>query len=249
MKVYKKPTVAIISTGPELIPAGEELSPGKVYDVNSYTLEAAVKMFGGVAKSLGILRDDPQIIRDALLKATSEADIILTSGGVSVGPQDLVPKVLHELDEPGVLISGVAIRPGKPMTLAIVRGKPIFALPGQPTSALLSFYLFVRPVILRVAGREVTPLKRVKAVVDRKLFPSRGRRTFIMVSLRRDRSRGLVASPVPIGLSGAITTLLRADGYVEVLEDQQFIDEGEEVTVHLLKLLDETGVQPYNGLR
>ena len=238
VKVYRKPKVAIISTGPELVPAGEKLSPGKIYDINSYTLGSAARKFGGEVEILGIIEDNPQAIRDALLKALSEADVTVTSGGVSVGPYDLVPKILGELGEPGVLISGVSIKPGKPTTLALINGKPVFALPGQPTSALMTFHLFVRPVILRMAGRKVTPFRKVKAFADRKLFPARGRRTFIMVTLSWENPERLIASPVPLGLSGAITTLTKADGYIEIPENQQFIDEGEEVTVHLLKPLD-----------
>lgn len=238
VKVYRKPKVAIISTGPELIPAGEKLSPGKIYDINSYTLGAAARKFGGEVKILGIIEDNPRAIRNALLKALSEADITVTSGGVSVGPYDLVPKILDELGKPGVLISGVAIKPGKPTTLALINGKPVFALPGQPTSALMTFHLFVRLVILRMAGKKVTPFRKMKAFTDRKLFPARGRRTFIMVTLSWENPERLIASPVSLGLSGAITTLTKADGYIEIPENQQFIDEGEEVIVHLLKPFD-----------
>jgi len=242
VKVYRKPKVAIVSTGPELVSPGEELPPGKIYDINSYTLESSVKLCGGDVKYLCKVEDNPEAIRNSLLKALHEADLTVTSGGVSVGVYDLVPKILNELGKPGVLLSGVAIKPGKPTTFALIDGKPVFALPGQPTSALLTFYLFVRPVIMKMAGMKATPLKRVRAVVDRRIFPAKGRRTFVTVTLRREHGR-LVASPVPRGLSGAIKTLAKADGFIEILENQQFIDEGEETTVYLLKPIDETGVQ------
>ena len=242
VKVYKKPRIAIISTGPELVSPGEKLPPGKIYDINSYTLESSVKLCGGDVKYLCRVEDDTEAIRNSLLRAIHEADLIVTSGGVSVGPYDLIPKILNELGKPGVILSGIAIKPGKPTTFALLDDKPVFALPGQPTSALLTFYLFVRPVIMRMAGMKATPLKRVRAVVDRRIFPAKGRRTFVTVTLRRERGR-LVASPVPKGLSGAIKTLAKADGFIEILENQQFIDEGEETTVYLMKSLDEMEVQ------
>jgi molybdopterin molybdotransferase len=129
------------------------------------------------------------------------------------------------------------VKPGKPATIAIVDGKPVFSLPGHPTSSLLIFHLLARPVILGMAGRREGALVIVKAVASAKMFPARGRRTFVMVSLTSDKSSGLVASPVALGLSGAITTLAKADGFVEIMERQQFINAGDEVTVHLFKPL------------
>jgi len=233
--VYKKPKVAVISTGAEIVELGKPLTPGKIYDINAHTLSAAVTECGGEPVNWGIIPDETSQLKATLREALDSADVAVTSGGVSVGPTDIVPQVLNALGEPGVIVCGVAVKPGKPTAIAIVNGKPVFSLPGHPTSSLLMFHLFVRPLILSMAGRkEETPVT-VKAVASAKIFPARGRRTFVMMSLTRDKSGKLLASPVALGLSGAITTLARADGFVEIEESQQFINAGEEVTVRLFK--------------
>jgi molybdenum cofactor synthesis domain-containing protein len=233
--VYKKPKVAVISTGAEIIEPGKPLTPGKIYDINAHTLSAAVTECGGEPVNWGIVPDETGQLKAKLREALDSADVVVTSGGVSVGPTDVVPQVLNALGEPGVIVCGIAVKPGKPTTIAIVNGKPVFSLPGHPTSSLLMFHLLVRPLILSMAGRrEETPVT-VKAVASAKIFPARGRRTFVMVSLTRDKSGELLASPVALGLSGAITTLAGSDGFVEVEESQQFINAGDEVTVRLFK--------------
>lgn len=237
VNVYKRPRVAIISTGAEIVEPGKPLSPGKIYDINAHTISAAVTECGGEPIGLEIVPDETNQLKATLRKALDSADIIMTSGGVSVGPTDIIPKVLNTLGKPGVIVSGIAVKPGKPATIAIVDGKPVFSLPGHPTSSLLIFHILARSAILGMTGRrEETPVT-VKAVASAKMFPARGRRTFVMVSLTGDKSGGLVASPVALGLSGAITTLAKADGFVEIMERQQFINAGDVVTVHLFKPL------------
>jgi putative molybdopterin biosynthesis protein len=237
VNVYKRPRVAVVSTGAEIVEPGKPLSPGKIYDINAHTISAAVTECGGEPISLEIVPDETNQLKATLRKALDSADIIMTSGGVSVGPTDIIPKVLNTLGKPGVIVSGIAVKPGKPATIAIVDGKPVFSLPGHPTSSLLIFHILARSAILGMTGRrEETPVT-VKAVASAKMFPARGRRTFVMVSLTGDKSGGLVASPVALGLSGAITTLAKADGFVEIMERQQFINAGDVVTVHLFKPL------------
>ncbi|MEM2518391.1 MAG: molybdopterin-binding protein, partial [Candidatus Bathyarchaeia archaeon] len=235
VKVYKIPRVAVLSTGAEITEPGEPLAPGKIYDINAYSLSTAVMESGGKPVYLGVFPDDPDEIEKALKKALSSSDVVVTSGGVSVGPKDVIPKTLSLLGKPGIIVCGIATKPGKPTTVAVVDGKPIFALPGHPTSALLIFHLLVRPIIECMAGRKASEAAAVRALALTRMFPARGRRTFIMVKLKRDEKQRLVAEPVPVGLSGAITTLLRADGFIEIPENQQFVDAGEEVTVHFLK--------------
>ena len=239
VKVYKIPRVAILSTGPEILKPGEELSPGKIYDINSYSLSAAVLESGGKPVYIGVFPDEVAKLQKALTHALSSADMVLTSGGVSVGPKDVMPQTLNSLGKPGVIVCGIAIKPGKPTTFALIGEKPVFSLPGQPTSALLTFYLLVRPIIQRLAGRKAEKSLRTTAFAATRMFPARGRRTFIMVQLNRGKSNRLIAEPVPTGLSGAITTLAKADGFVELSENQQFIDINEKVTVHLFKSLEE----------
>ncbi len=231
--VYKRPKVAVLSTGSEVVEPGKVLSPGKIYDINAHTLSVAVLETGGEPINLGIIPDERGSLKKALETALSSADAVITSGGVSVGPKDFTPQVVDSLGKPGVIISGVAVKPGKPITIAVVDGKPVFSLPGNPTSSLFMFNVFVRPILVKLAGRTEEELPTLKAVAAKKMFPARGRRTFVMVNLAYDKTGTLLVSPVPTGLSGAITTLAKADGFVEISEKQQFVDAGTEIDVYL----------------
>ena len=233
IKVYKAPCVAVLSTGAEITEPGAELLPGKIYDINAYSLSAAVIECGGKPLYLGVFPDDATELQKTLKHALASADVVLTSGGVSVGPTDVMPKTLDSLGKPGVIVCGITIKPGKPTTIALVNGKPVFSLPGHPTSALLVFHLLARPIIQHMAGLRQRKISKVKALASARMFPAKGRRTFVMVKLKRDESNRLLAEPVPTGLSGAITTMAKADGFVEIPENQQFVDENEEVVVYL----------------
>ncbi len=233
VKVYTVPHVAVLSTGAEITEPGRKLPLGKIYDINAYSLSTAVLESGGEPVYLGVFQDDRDELQTALKQALASADMVVTSGGVSVGPKDVMPQTLNSLGKPGVVVCGIAIKPGKPTTVALVNGKLVFSLPGHPTSALLVFHLLARPLILCMCGRKAEKAEKVNALASMRMFPAKGRRTFIMVNLKREKSNRLVAEPVPTGLSGAITTLAKADGFVEIAEDQQFIDAGEEVTVQL----------------
>jgi molybdenum cofactor synthesis domain-containing protein len=227
--------VAVLSTGAEVTELGKKLLQGKIYDINAYSLSGAVRESGAEPVYLGVVPDEAVELRKALKHTLESADMVMTSGGVSVGPKDLLPQTLDELGKPGVIFSGIAIKPGKPTTAAVINGKIVFSLPGHPTSALLIFHLLVRPILQTMAGLKPKELHKVKAFITMRVFPAKGRRTFVMVKLKRDDLNRLLAEPVQEGLSGAITTLAKADGFVEIPENQQFIDADEEVTVHLLK--------------
>jgi molybdenum cofactor synthesis domain-containing protein len=231
--VYKRPRVAILSTGAEVVEPGKPLPSGKIYDINAYAFSAAVLECGGEPINLGIIPDDRTRLKAAVKKALDSADAVITSGGVSVGPKDIIPQIVDTLGKPGVIISGIAVKPGKPTTIAIIDEKPVFSLPGHPTSSLLMFHIMVRPTICKMAGRTEETPSMLKAVATTKMFPARGRRTFVMVNLTYDKTGKPLASPVPTGLSGAITTLARADGFVEIPEKQQFIDVGTTINVCL----------------
>jgi len=233
VEVYLRPKVAILSTGGEVVAPGNPLPAGKIYDINAYTLSAAVTESGCDPTNLGIVPDEKEKLTKALQKALESADVVITSGGVSVGPKDFTPKVVDSLGKPGVIISGVAVKPGKPVTVAIVDNKLVFSLPGNPTSSLFMYRVFVHPVLAKLAGRPEEDLPKVSAVAVQKMFPARGRRTFVMVNLSYGEKGKLLVRPVPTGLSGAITTLSKADGFVEISKKQQFVDVGKEITVHL----------------
>ncbi|MGB9134130.1 MAG: gephyrin-like molybdotransferase Glp [Candidatus Bathyarchaeia archaeon] len=235
-RVFKRPKVAVISTGAEIVEPGKPLPLGKIFDINTCTLTAATLESGGQPVSSGVVQDDDvKLLKKTLKKAVETADMVVTSGGVSVGPKDILPRILDELGEPGLVVHGVAVKPGKPVAFAVVKGIPVFSLPGHPTSSLLMFHLLVRPMLLKMAGRGTVQPVSVEATITQKLFPARGRRTFISVTLSRDKAGCWRASQVPGGESGAITTLAKADGYVEIKETQQFIDAGSDVTVFLFK--------------
>jgi len=189
VNVFKIPVVSVISTGAEITKPGKDLAPGKIYDINAYSLSTAVKESGGKSICLGVIPDNEAALEAALKDALVSSDIIITSGGVSVGPRDYTPKIVNSLGKPGVIISGIAVKPGKPTTVAFIGKKPIFSLPGHPTSALLIFYLLVRPVIQSLAGNKIISEKTVDANLTTRLFSAKGRKTFVTVSLSRDKNQ------------------------------------------------------------
>ncbi|MEM4575101.1 MAG: molybdopterin biosynthesis protein [Archaeoglobaceae archaeon] len=229
VKVYKKPRVAVISTGNELIEPGEKLRPGKIYDVNSYALCSAVIENGGLAKRLGIVGDDEGVMRDAILKALESADIVITSGSTSAGFGDKIYRVLEEIGE--VIVHGIAIKPGKPTVIAIKDGKPIFGLPGYPVSALTVFEVIVAPMIRNLVG--LSDFENwIDARLAVKVFSEIGRREFLPVHLVLGKE-GYSAYPVTGSYSGAITALAFSDGIIEIPENVLMLEENERVKVKL----------------
>ena len=234
--VCRVPTAAVVSTGGEVVEPGKKLPPGKIYDINAYSLCAAVRECGGDPMYAGVVPDEKKQLRRALEEALASADLLLTSGGVSVGPKDLIPQTVDSLGKPGVFISGIAVKPGKPATVALIGKKPVFSFPGHPTSALMIFHLLARPVIQAMAGKSAKDMPSVKAYAASRMFSAKGRRTFVTVKLRLDeKSKYLIAEVVETGASGAITTLAKADGFLEIPENEQFVDANEKVKVWLLK--------------
>ncbi len=234
-KVLRLPIIAVLSTGGEVTDPGKPLTEGKIYDINAFSISTAVIESGGKPVYFGAVPDDKVALAKALQTAVASADMVITSGGVSVGPRDYTPQIVDSLGKPGVVINGIAVKPGKPTTLGFVGDKPVFSLPGHPTSALLIYYLLARPMVQRLAGRPVSGMKMVRAFAGAKMFSAKGRRTFVMVNLEFDRECRLIAQPVESGASGAITTLAKADGFVEIAENEQFVDVNQEVAVGLLK--------------
>jgi molybdenum cofactor synthesis domain-containing protein len=235
IKVLKIPMIAVLSTGAEVTEPGKPLPPGKIYDINAYSISTAVIESGGKPVYFGVVPDDKAALLKALHTAVASSDMVITSGGVSVGPRDYTPQIVDSLGKPGIVVYGIAVKPGKPTTVGFVGNKPIFSLPGHPTSALLIFYLLARPLILRLAGRPATGMKMVRAFAGSRMFSAKGRRTFVMVKLEFDKSCRLIAEPVETGASGAITTLANADGFVEIAENEQFVDVDQEVAVVLFR--------------
>jgi len=235
VKVLKIPIVAVLSTGGEVTEPGKALPAGKIYDINAYSLSTAVIECGAKPVYFGVVADDKTALYNALQTALASSDMVITSGGVSVGPRDYTPQIVDSLGKPGIVVYGIAVKPGKPTTVGFVGDKPVFSLPGHPTSALLLFYLLARPLIQRLAGRPVTGMKMVRAFAGSRMFSAKGRRTFVMVKIEFDKDCRLIAEPVETGGSGAITTLVKADGFVEIPENEQFVDVDQEVAVILFR--------------
>jgi len=228
--VFKKPKVAILSTGNELVKPGTPLSYGKIYDVNSYTLYSSVLEDGGDPEIIGILPDSYEKIKETLSYALKNYDVIITSGSTSAGIGDLMYRVLDELGSPGVIVHGLNVKPGKPTIIAIINNKLVFGLPGYPVSCLMNYNLIVKPIIRKLAGLRTKKTSVVKAVLPFRVFGEKGRRTFVPVALIR---RGkLIAFPVG-GDSGSIARLTRSDGFIVVPENTSFLEENSEVNVYL----------------
>jgi molybdopterin molybdotransferase len=233
VRVFPRPVVAILSTGDEIVPADRaELAPGEVRDVNSTTIGAAARACGAEVIDGGIVKDDYERFSARALELFRQADLLILSGGSSVGTRDYTEQVMQSLGDPGVLVHGVAIKPGKPTILAKAAGKPVMGLPGHPVSALIVFHLFVVPLLARLQGQRAEQVdKRVTARIARNIASAAGRSDYIRVQLE-ERADGLWAVPV-FGKSGLISTLVKSDGMVEIDANKEGILEGEFVRVHL----------------
>ena len=229
--VFRKPRVAILSTGDEIIAPGSAPQPGSVFDSNAPTLAAAVAELGGEPISLGIVPDDLSQL-DAALQSALQHDTVLLSGGTSKGAGDLSYRVVRELRDPGIVAHGVALKPGKPICLAVTNGKPVVILPGFPTSALFTFHEFVAPVLRAFAGLPPEQRETVRATLPLRVNSERGRTEFLLVSLVHSEA-GLAAYPMGKG-SGSVTTFSQADGFITIGQHTEQIEAGREVDVALL---------------
>jgi len=229
--VARQPRVAILSQGDELVPPEREPGPGQVRDINSYTLAALVEQAGGIPLRRGIVGDELDALREAAVAALARADILVLSAGSSVSARDVTARVIGSLGQPGVLVHGVSIRPGKPTILAVCDGKAVFGLPGNPVSAMNSFRLFVTPTIHLLLGAERPLPPTVRARLARNVPGAPGREDHVQVRLE-EREGELWAMPI-FGKSNLIYTLIRADGEIVVPLDSSGITEGEMVIVYL----------------
>ena len=232
VKVWRRPTVGIFSTGDELVAPGEHRPLSGVYDSNSAIFAAAVEEAGGTPVLFGIARDSEQVI-DAVLKRALECDIVLLSGGTSKGAGDLAYHAVGKLPNPGIVVHGVALKPGKPLCVAATNGKPVFLLPGFPTSAIFTFHEFVAPVIRAFAGRGPERPETVRAKLPAQISSDRGRTEYVMVSLVRGIDGDLVAYPSGKG-SGSVTSFSQADGFFAVGAQTETVLAGTEVDVTLI---------------
>jgi len=229
--VRKRPVVSIIPTGTELVEAGSDLKKGDIIDFNSTMLAAMAVEYGAHAVRKNIVRDNADLLRKTILEALADSDIVVINAGSSAGREDFTADVISSLGE--VLVHGVAIKPGKPVILGIVKGKPVIGIPGYPVSAALTFNLFVKPLISSLLGLKSSTPETIAAKLSRQVASSLGQEEFIRVKLG-SVSGNLIATPVTRG-AGALMSLVRADGIIRVPAASEGIAAAQEVKVELLR--------------
>jgi putative molybdopterin biosynthesis protein len=230
--VVRRPKVAVLSTGDELVAPGLPLEPACVYDSNGAIIAAAVTEAGGEPLSLGAFPDDEAALEKAVRQALATSDIVVLSGGTSKGAGDLSHAIVSRLGPPGILVHGVALKPGKPLCLGVIGDKPIAVLPGFPTSAIFTFHAFVAPVIRARAGLPPEAAQTLSARVPVRIASELGRKEFVLVSLI-DSEDGPVAFPIGKG-SGSVTSFSQADGFLEIEALASSLDAGSHAQVTLI---------------
>jgi putative molybdopterin biosynthesis protein len=234
VSVWRKPIVAILSTGDEIIAPGEAMMPAKVYDSNGQVLADAVRELGGEPLRFGITHDDMDALRARLKEALAVADMVLLSGGTSKGAGDVSYRVVAELNDPGIVAHGVALKPGKPICLAATSGRAVVVLPGFPTSAIFTFHEFVAPVIRLLAGRREEAKTVVQAKLAVKVNSEIGRTEYLLVGLVGSAdAASLAAYPMGQG-SGSVTSFSRADGFATIGRHVEIVEAGSTIDVQLL---------------
>jgi len=239
VNVVKKPKVAILSTGNELIELGQTPKPAQVIEVNRLILSNLCLELGTEPYDLGITKDDADKIADKIREGLKQADVVITTGGTSVGYADLVPIAVNQIGKPGVVVHGIAIRPGMPTALAVLDGKPVLVFSGNPVAAMVGFEVFAKPILLKMLGVEDEPRPALKAKLTRKVSSELGRRVFLRV-YTFEREGEFFAEPIRLKGSGILSTMTKANGYMVIPENCEVLEEGEWVLVHLF---DKVGIK------
>jgi molybdopterin molybdotransferase len=232
VEVARRLRVGILSGGDELVAPDQTPGPGQIRDINSYTLLGLVQRLGHQGWLAGLLPDDATALHAAAEQALADSDVLILSAGSSVSTRDMTAQVVERLGRPGVLVHGVSLKPGKPTILAVCDGKPVFGLPGNPVSCMVTFDLFVAPVLARLVGAAQPPRRTVMARLARNIASATGREDYIQVRLERAQDGSLDAVPV-FGKSNLIYTLVRADGMLKVPLDSGGLVAGQSVEVVL----------------
>jgi molybdenum cofactor synthesis domain-containing protein len=228
--VFRRPTIAIVSTGDELVDVGQRPGPGQVRDSNRFALAGAIRQLGAEPLHLPRAIDEREPIEKAIRDGLSRADAVLLTGGSSVGVRDMVPRAIERLGQPGIVVHGLRVRPGKPTVLAAIGKKPVIGLPGNPSSALMIFRTIAAPILRGITGETLRATARAVAEAAQKIRGRDGWTVFVPVCVTVDGARRMVT---PLALHSAHTSLLaRADGFVVLPEDRPTVAAGEPIEVH-----------------
>ena len=230
--VVQKPKVAILSTGNELVELGEKPPANKIVNSNRFVIAGLCQELGAEPLYLGIARDAEEEIGSKILEGLEKADVVITTGGTSVGIADLVPIVVNKLGKPGVVVHGVALRPGMPTAVGVLKGKPVFVLSGYPVAATIGFEVFARPTLLQLQGITDASRAMVKATLTKRVAGALGRRVYLRVKAFEKQGE-FYAEPVRTRGSGLYSSMTRANGYVIIPEDREGLEKDEAVLVRL----------------
>lgn len=235
VKVRRRPLVAIMPTGNELIEPEEELKVGKIVEFNSRVLEGLVKEDNCEPLRYGIIPDNIELLKEKITESAEKADVIIVNAGSSAGSEDFTATAISELGE--VIVHGVGIKPGKPVILGLIRGKPVFGIPGYPVSTYITYNLFVRPLLYRLQGLSVPKSEKMKAILSRNISSSLGQEEFIRVKVGIVRDKA-ITTPISRG-AGVIMSIVKADGILRIPSLSEGIGAGSEVEIELLRHRDE----------
>jgi molybdopterin molybdotransferase len=227
LEVRRRPRVAVFSTGDEIVEPGRPLGASSLYDANRYLLLALLREIGAEPNDLGILRDDPVVLAPAIASAAADHDLVLTSGGVSTGEADHVRAAVEQVGR--LVFWRLAIKPGRPVAMGVVRGTAFAGLPGNPVAVFVTFVHVVRPLIQRLAGAEIVAAKALPVRAAFKYRKKKGRREYVRVGLRRGADGVIEAVKHPQDGAGVLTSLTETDGLAELLEDRVDVEPGSTV--------------------
>ncbi|MCL7393319.1 MAG: molybdopterin molybdotransferase MoeA [Thaumarchaeota archaeon] len=232
LRVIRRPRVAILSSGGELVEPGERLAPGRVYNCTKPMIWAMLTFYGAEPIDLGTVPDDVDLIYERISEGLKVSDAVIVTGGTSVGERDLVPEAISRIGE--IAVHGLAIRPGKPMGFATASGKPVFMLSGFPVAALIGFQELVIPALEHMLGCKFDPPPRVSGRLTRKVASPPGIRTYVRVRVFRSADGEVLIEPLRVTGSGILSTLTRGNGLLIIPEELEGLDEGSKVEVILL---------------
>lgn len=230
--VFKKPKVAVIATGNELIEPGGKLGNGQIFESNRYVVSSLIQEYGGKVIDMGICRDEKEIITNKLKKAM-ECDMIVVTGGSSVGEKDYVPEIINTMGKPGIIVHGIAMKPGSPAALGLVNDIPILVTPGFPVSSYFSFYTFGRMFLQRILQTKGKPIPQLTSKMLKDVKTNEMMRTFVRVNIIKQDDT-FFADPTSTGDSRLLSTLTNSDGFI-IVENKQTLKKNEQVQVILLR--------------